>query len=1329
MQYRNFDIEACDYVRDGDVERFTVRVLRSPVGMMPSDEAEAVSIDPSIHASLQGLEGRQLAMRDVARLGAALSALLLPPRVRDLLDKSLIELDGPAEGLRLRLRFEAPALERFPWEYMYLGDPTDGDDAPVTRFIALDRRLSIVRCQQLPDEHVASEPVKVDALTLCALFASPTNDATWPPLALEKEQQVIEAALDPTSNIAPQWFLAADSEALDRALAADPHLLHFAGHGDFDDDADPPRGALILLGPDGRGSPLAADLFAARMRGRPTRLIVLGACFGGKRAMHATWSGVASSLLGVDVPAIVAMQYDLMDDSAIAFARKVYTAIAAGLPLDAAVVDGRLEIVNRCGREERDFGVPAIYLGAHDGPLFPRLSAADAADDAETWARLLAASRAQVERQLARYRGTDATPGAYLPSACVERPHVRNAFDGFLAGSQRVLMVVDDAGMGKTTTLCRWAERLSADGHLVFFYSADAALHNGIEHELANDLALRSPDDVDPLLDRAAAIAAAHGRRLVIVVDALNDYQGRDGSDAGDLLISLDACATRTAWPAFALLGACNTTTWNRLAREGVLPRVTRDRWFTHPGGHLALQLGPFAREEFAAAWEAYARQFRLTTAAGDLSPDLALRLRRPLLLRMVAEAWAGRAGPVAATDVTLDIFDRFVTQRLTSSDDVALAERLALRMWTTQRVPLRVDEILHDPALDIEIARDGRAVPWTTLQERDIIRVEPGTPLTGDTVTFVIPAIGAYFLARALRAAGPQPADVITGLVAASRTFPLAWGAARLSLLLAADQMLYERLAGSPVAEIRELVSEAFIEYTDVEPARARESLQRLINGDDADARRTALKAAFYLGAAAHDLLLSAASAPSDTVRDDVRDVLYLIWFNEETEVHPPGDASLVAMWEQRPGFAEAFLDDLLGRISLMDVARGAVGRGELLSFFLAVTMAIYINHCDRRDVMEKTIAWYRTLAVDRLKLPRLDWIPGKARTAASKLVISVLYRKYGEQVLDALRLRDVEDGRDPFALAPPDREIAQRVIPALDPSSTLAAHRDDLATMLDSDVPAFRILAALPIGVHACAHPAPTIALVDDLRAAGSPRSRLWLLLAFTVLANDTPDEWIPALERWTTELAQRDRAILDGTEPSLLTALDAALLPLGLALGKRAREFEVVERLMRAAATDGDHALLARLVRALGVPGFYHPHPVLLLLARCMPLLSGAESKGALESSLGLMRTKHRTEVDTFLLDASLGDDASRRVRSHADPRLVRQLIWYVGLFNHGVFCAHRYPRMRTGIVAPCYELVANAPSAQAFALEYSTAAESLFWKSRFDLREWTLPEPWA
>lgn len=1327
MRYRNFDLEISNYARDAGTERFTVRVVRSPAGPMDNASAVGASIDEALRGELEKFQRRILQFADFARLGQELGARLFPPPVRELLRRSL-ERIAPDDGLRIRLRFEAAELGCLPWEYAYLAEPEDGDVPTVARFLALNRRLSIVRSRNLPDEATTLDPVEDETLDLCALFASPTGDEAYPSLDLEQERGVIEDALRELARVKLHEFPDADSAELDRALDVDPHLLHFAGHGDFDPGGSG-RGCLILRGEAGKAFPVDSDLFAARVRGRRTRFVMLSACHGGTRAARTPWSGVASSLLGVGVPAVVAMQADVNDDSAICFARRFYAALAAGKPLDTAVVDARLEIVNQLGRDERDFAVPVVYLDAFDGAIFPRRSTADSPDDDETWARLIEASRAQVERQLRKYRGTPATPGVYLPECFVERQQVRAEWEGFSGGEARALMVVDEGGLGKTTTLCRWVEQLSAEGHLVFFYSADTSLHNGITHDLANDLALRSPAEVEGTLDRAAALAQHRQRRIYLVVDALNDFRGRHDEGPAELLFELDALATRAAWPAVRLVGACNRSTWHRLSREGVLQRLTRDRWHTCEGGKAALQLGPFSPEEASQAWAAYAKAFRLTTPWRALPATMAARLRRPLFMRMVAEAYAGRPLPLAAGDLTLDLFESFVRQRLTGPADAQLAERIAMEMWERRRIALPVDEVVHDPAMEIEIRRDRTPTPWTTLQERDVLRVQEGDPLVGDTVQFVFTALGSFFLARAFLRRGRITPETITALVTEARSFPLAWSAARWCLLLAQeDATLYTTLAASRVAEVRELVSDALVELHDVKPARARGVMQTLVKSGESDTRHVALKAAFYIGPGARDLLLDAAGSPSDAVRDDVRDVLYLIWQNEEADLGPPAEDALLAMWRERPGFAEAFLDDLLGRIGGVEVMKGMVGRSELLAFFLTVTMAIYINHCDRSDVVDRTVGWYGKLAKERLHLHWIDRAPGAIRDLVERALTNALYRKYGEQIIDALRLRGVEEGRDPFVASPDERAIVRRVIPALDPVAPLAPHAADLAAMLASDIPAFRILASIPIAVHASADPAAAGPVLEEIRAGAQGRERMQLLLAFTVLARETPDAWIPWLERWTSELVTRDRAVFDGTEPSLLRVIDIAFLPLGLASGKRARPLEVVEHLLREALGAGDVALAARIVRALGAPGYYHPHPVLALLGRVADDLREGEPREALEDALGLVRAAHRTDVDTFILDHAFGEDASRRFLAVADPRLLRRLIWYVGLYSHAVWSAWKYPRMRTGIVAPAYELVATAASAQQFALESSATARELFRRSGYDLREWTRPEPW-
>jgi hypothetical protein len=119
-----------------------------------------------------------------------------------------------------------------------------------------------------------------------------------------------------------------------------------------------------------------AEKLAQNLRGRGVRLAVLGACEAGRRDQVNAWTGVVPALTRAGIPAVVGMQYTIRDKNAIAFSRRFYRALAAGQPVDAAVADGRLAIFNRSGNDERDWGVPVLYLRADEGVLFPSVGPA-----------------------------------------------------------------------------------------------------------------------------------------------------------------------------------------------------------------------------------------------------------------------------------------------------------------------------------------------------------------------------------------------------------------------------------------------------------------------------------------------------------------------------------------------------------------------------------------------------------------------------------------------------------------------------------------------------------------------------------------------------------------------------------------------------------------------------------------------------------------------------------------------------------------------------------------------------------------------------------------
>jgi hypothetical protein len=98
------------------------------------------------------------------------------------------------------------------------------------------------------------------------------------------------------------------------------------------------------------------------------RLVVLNACEGARNSRIDPFSGVATSLVQFDIPAVVAMQFEITDDAAIAFSDSLYTGLARGMPIDAAIAPARRAIVG--AMREAEFATPVLYLRSGDAVLF-----------------------------------------------------------------------------------------------------------------------------------------------------------------------------------------------------------------------------------------------------------------------------------------------------------------------------------------------------------------------------------------------------------------------------------------------------------------------------------------------------------------------------------------------------------------------------------------------------------------------------------------------------------------------------------------------------------------------------------------------------------------------------------------------------------------------------------------------------------------------------------------------------------------------------------------------------------------------------------------------
>ncbi len=375
-------------LRDLDLkaDTFKVEVLPSPaIGETNAPVQVPYGVE-RLRRALGDLEAKRIEREDLAALGTALMDRLFPDGpVRQLFLDGLRKagLDG---GLRVRLFIYDPRLANLPWEFTCL--PQNGWGASHNSFLVLNPQISLVRHVPQSREYVSPRVTDVVERAIRMVVAiADVQDARFAPLGLDEERQAIETALQELRKRGVSFTLEAVLENPSRqdlvtALQAGCHIFHFAGHGVFRQAAflQPTgewlgAGFLVLVADPVSRKPqyVPADVLAAYLQQAGARVVVLGACGSGRHDGLFPWMGVAPALVERGIPAVVAMQYDVMDHYAVAFARRFYLALVDGLSVDEAVSLARLEMFEGAQHAEVEWGVPVLYMRT-DEPrvvLFP----------------------------------------------------------------------------------------------------------------------------------------------------------------------------------------------------------------------------------------------------------------------------------------------------------------------------------------------------------------------------------------------------------------------------------------------------------------------------------------------------------------------------------------------------------------------------------------------------------------------------------------------------------------------------------------------------------------------------------------------------------------------------------------------------------------------------------------------------------------------------------------------------------------------------------------------------------------------------------------------
>ena len=313
-------------------------------------------LDSELQDNLRRLEAGEADKQLLAELGKALFDSLFHKDVKDAY-RSYCGWVRSHGRLRLRLRIEPPEMAALPWEY--LCDPLDNS------FLSISPRRVLTRYISLPKlvESLAVE----GPLRILLAISSPEDK---PPLDVDREIERISEALaelEKEGRITLNILKHASSTSIRQRLRTfHPHVFHFIGHGEFKDGA----GWILLEDEKGQCRPIEDQAFAEFFDHKYTRLVVLNACESGVVGLTRTMAGMAPRLMRRGVLAVVGMQYKILDNVAITFSQEFYCSVVAGYPVDVAIAEARRAIYQDYGPEERDWGIPVLFMRSKDGHLF-----------------------------------------------------------------------------------------------------------------------------------------------------------------------------------------------------------------------------------------------------------------------------------------------------------------------------------------------------------------------------------------------------------------------------------------------------------------------------------------------------------------------------------------------------------------------------------------------------------------------------------------------------------------------------------------------------------------------------------------------------------------------------------------------------------------------------------------------------------------------------------------------------------------------------------------------------------------------------------------------
>jgi hypothetical protein len=291
-------------------------------------------------------------------LGRGLYAAL-PSSVQETISRAsgMLDYNDPKALLRIHLNFSSTndvlELAVLPWEYLHDGN----------RFLFYDNYYSLVRL-----------PTRGPKRNLLLPLPKPCKMLIWAANPPRTRQIDYGAEIDHikkelgkrlSNDVEIKVVDQGSVDALEETLKEGYHILHYIGHGKARNG-----GQLAFQVADSAGNPViswvSADQVAAAVRNKPAlQIIVLNTCEAAQDVLGDSYTSLAVKLAD-EVPVVTAMQYQIADTSAIAFAKEFYARLAEGASPDVCMTEARNELIRATSERAMDWGVPCLVSAVLD---------------------------------------------------------------------------------------------------------------------------------------------------------------------------------------------------------------------------------------------------------------------------------------------------------------------------------------------------------------------------------------------------------------------------------------------------------------------------------------------------------------------------------------------------------------------------------------------------------------------------------------------------------------------------------------------------------------------------------------------------------------------------------------------------------------------------------------------------------------------------------------------------------------------------------------------------------------------------------------------------